>query len=378
VEAELRRRIRASGRITFAQFMETALYLPDAGYYQAQAEIGRRGDFLTSPETHPVFGALLARLACRLWRALDSPRRFAVLEYGAGTGSLCRQFLAAAPHLDGDFAAALAYLIVERSAFLRARQQELLLDFVGRVQWIPPDRPPEPVAECVLANEVVDALPVHRLQVEGGGLREIYVGCIADRYLELRGSLSTPQLEGLRPPEESAMEICLAAADWVRDAALRLGRGYVITIDFGGSAEVIYGSATPRGALKCFWRHGWTDDPYDRPGLQDITAPVDFTNLQRQGEVCGLEVMMDMSQQELLERLGICDVLEAINKRELPVEERERNLRAVRALCDPRGLGSYRVLVQSKSAPAIPFDLPEESQEVGAPMLPSEAVGWPE
>ncbi len=127
VEAELRRRLRARGRITFAEYQAIALYLLDGGYYEAHAELGRGGDYLTSPETHPVFGALLARLVHSLWRAAGAPEPCYLLEYGAGTGSLCRQVLGAAPRLEADFDRCLQYAILERSAYLRALQQAALL-----------------------------------------------------------------------------------------------------------------------------------------------------------------------------------------------------------------------------------------------------------
>ena len=173
VEAELRRRIRAQGRITFAEYMEVALYLLGGGYYEAHAGIGRRGDFLTSPETHPVFGALVARLMARMWRELGKPRPFTIIEYGAGTGSLCRQIVEAAPGVDGRFAESLEYSIVERSAFLRALQQAKLIDLAERVGWAHPSKMGEPAVGCVLANEVVDALPVHRVRTVGGEVREL-------------------------------------------------------------------------------------------------------------------------------------------------------------------------------------------------------------
>jgi SAM-dependent MidA family methyltransferase len=381
VEAELRRRIRAQGRITFAEFMQVALYLLDGGYYEAHAEIGRSGDFLTSPETHPLFGALLAQLCRLIWQALGAPERFWVIEYGAGTGSLCLQILEAAPRLDSGFAAALDYCIIEVSAFLRAFQQARLITLVDRVRWAHPDKPFAGEMGCVLANEVVDALPVHRLRVVEGELRELYTSLAGDRYLELVGRPSRPEVlcslaeAHSRPPEGSVVEISLAAREWLRDAADRIETGYLVTMDFGGSAADLYAKATARGGLKCFRRHGWTDDPYDRPGLQDITTPVDFTQLVRVGASLGLEVVAEISQQELLQSLGFATAASSLPG-QLRVEERERNLRGMGALVSPQGLGGYRALIQSKSAPRFALSAPERWEWV--PLLPEEAPGWPE
>ncbi len=384
VEAELRRWIRARGRITFAQFMAIALYLLDGGYYEAHVEFGRSGDFFTSPETHPAFGALLARLVHSMWRALGAPEPFHILEYGAGTGSLGRQILDAAPHVDPALDRALHYAIVETSAYLRAMQQATLLDRTDRVTWVHPGHRAELPFGCVLANEVVDALPLHRVKLERGKLRELYVTMSADRYLETLGDPSTPELEGyfrrlnLWPPEGAVAEVCLQADEWLADAAGRIASGYLVTIDYGSSAHDLVTRATPRGGLKCFSRHGWTEDPYDRPGLQDITAPVDFTNLTLVGASLGLETALETSQGELLRFLGIESMQKRLEALDLPVMERRRNLRALSSLADPQGLGAFRVLVQQKHAP--PFALIAEDVETSlwGPLLPGGPVAWPQ
>jgi len=381
VEAELCRRIRARGRIAFAEFMEVALYLLEGGYYEAHAQLGRRGDFLTSPETHPVFGALLARLCALMWRTLGCPGRFTLIEYGAGTGSLCRQILEAAPRLGDEFASALQYCIIERSAFLRALQQARLIDLVDRVQWVlPSDRASAP-AGCVVANEVVDALPVHRVTMMGRQPREVYVGMVADRYLDLLGPLSRPELRShlggapSSPPDGSVVEVNLAARDWLGEAAGRIGRGYLVTIDFGGSAEDLCAQAGPRGGLRCFWYQGWTDDPYDRPGLLDIAAPVDFTTLVSAGQAVGLSAQVELSQRELLQGLGIAGMMAQVAATST-VQERERNLRALEALTSLTGLGAYRVLIQGKKARPPAITWPDEAQPE-VPLLPAEPLAWP-
>jgi SAM-dependent MidA family methyltransferase len=363
--------------------MDVALYLPDSGYYERHVELGRSGDFLTSPETHPVFGALLSHLALLMWRALGSLRPFRVIEYGAGTGSLCRQFVEAAPHLDTQFTEALHYEIVERSAFLRALQQANLIDLTGRVTWLHPDADPEPARGCVIANEVADALPVHRLRQTDAGLVELYVGVEGDSYVALEGPLSLPTLaaylhdENLEPPPGSVVEICLAASDWLADASRRLDRGYCVTIDFGGGASALYGSATSRGGLKCFHQHGWTDDPFDRPGLLDITAPVDCTNLKRVGAKLGLAPMLEMSQNHLLLQLGLPTALDLLERLSLPADQLHRNHTAMAMLTDPRGLGAFRVLIQKRDAPDCAI-APVIVAGNWFRLLPADAVEWPQ
>lgn len=384
VDAELRRRLRARRKLTFAEYLEVALYLLDGGYYEAHAHLGRRGDFLTSPETHPAFGALLARLAHSCWRALGSPKSFSIIEYGAGTGSLCRQILTATFPLDPTFDQALRYVILERSGHLRALQQALLLDLTDRVAWVHPEQRAEFPAGCIIANEVVDALPWHRVQKEGGKLRERYVTLLEGEYREVSDAPSTPELAcyfarvGLHPPEGAVVEVCLQAQAWLADAASRLSSGYLVTIDFGGPASEIVGKATPRGGLKCFYQHGWTEDPFDRPGLQDITAPVDFTNLLRLGESLGLETALQTTQRELLSFLGFRSAYQHVAAMDLPVLERQRNLRALELLADPQGLGGFQVLLQRKQAPRFALAAEDVEALPWTPLLPAETITWPQ
>jgi SAM-dependent MidA family methyltransferase len=383
VEAELHRRIRTAGRITFAEFMDVALYLPGGGYYDRHALIGRQGDFLTSPETHPIFGALLATLLAAVWKAIGSPPLFHVTEYGGGTGALCRDVMQAGPHISADFARAIVYQMVETSESLRRLQQTSLGDLGERVHWLTPGQAPTPLPGCIVANELVDALPVHRLRKYSGTAREVYVGSSADRYLELVGIPSCSELEryllraGASLSEGATVEVNLAAREWLAEAARRLQTGYLLIVDFGGSTDELCRTAGTRGNLKCCYRHGWTDDPYDRPGLQDITAPVDFTELGLAGEELGLHTLLYLSQRELLERLGLGRVIESMARSDLGVEERERNLQAMRALADPGGLGGYRVLLLGEAAPPLSLDaLPEIEARV--PLLPEATVTWPQ
>jgi SAM-dependent MidA family methyltransferase len=235
----------------------------------------------------------------------------------------------------------------------------------------------------VIANEVADALPVHRLRQTDAGLVELYVGVEGDSYVALEGPLSLPALaaylhdENLEPPAGSVIEICLAARDWLGDASRRLDRGYCITIDFGGDAAALYGSATSRGGLKCFHQHGWTDDPFDRPGLLDITAPVDFTNLKRVGAELGLAPMLEMSQNHLLLQLGLPRALDLLERSSLPADQLHRNRTGMMMLADPRGLGAFRVLIQKRDAPDSAI-APVTVAGDWFRLLPADAVEWPQ
>jgi SAM-dependent MidA family methyltransferase len=382
VEAELRRRTRAAGRITFAEFMKLALYLPGGGYYDAHAEIGRSGDFLTSPETHPVFGGLLARLLAAMWDAVGRPPSFSVVEHGAGTGALCRQVMEAAPHSDPGLARAISYRIVETSERLRGVQQTALGNLGGRISWLDRGGRRPPMPGCVIANELVDALPVHRVRKCGGDVRELYVGCVADRYLELLGPPSSAEL-GSRPGriesdvnDGATIEVNLAAPRWLVRAAEDLDTGFVLIIDYGGTTAQLYRAAGPRGNLKCCYRHGWTDDPHDRPGLQDLTAPVDFTELGTAASASGMRRVLYTSQRDLMEALGLGQAVARATSGDLGIQAREVNVQAMRSLADPGGLGAYRVLLLGKGAASLSVDA-VATTGLHVPLLPEVALTWP-
>jgi SAM-dependent MidA family methyltransferase len=151
-----------------------------------------------------------------------------------------------------------------------------------------------------------------------------------------------------------------------------------VTMDYGGPASELVARATPRGGLKCFSQHGWNEDPYDRPGLQDITGPVDFTNLALAGRELGLKTALETSQRELLCFLGIESLRKRVEALDLPVMERQRNLRALSALTDPQGLGAFRVLVQQKHAPSFALPPADVETTLWTPILTGRGVEWSE
>ena len=335
-EGRVRAAIEAKGRITFAEFMTHALYGP-GGYYVDVGEasrIGAAGDFFTSPHAHPAFGALIALQIEQMWRLLGRPQRFDVVEAGAGGGRLARDVTGFASALDASFAAAVVYQEVE------GRGSELPSGFVG----------------CLLSNELFDALPVHRVRMVEGELREVYVTLAEDgRLAEALDEPSTSRLashlvsEDVELGEGWTAEVSLEAGDWMRDAASRLARGYAITIDYGDPAERLYSERRRNGTLRAHYQHTASDDPYARVGRQDLTAHVDFTALIEAGEAEDLMPVTLMTQREFLTNLGAEVLRDAIEASDGP---KRADLKGLRSLIDPAGLGGFRVLVQSKGAPA--------------------------
>ena len=333
-EQNIRQQVRAKGRVTFAEFMELALY-GTGGYYTQAGRVGHGGDFYTSPHTHPMFGALIALQLEQCWQLVGSPSEFHVVEPGAGDGLLAKDVEAFAQHLEPGFAQALAY----EGRDLRSVAAESDID-------------------CLLSNELVDALPVHRVKMRDGRVQEIYVTLEGDGFVEVLDAPSTPEIEAVLQAQDARLEegweaeVHLAARRWMRDAASRITRGYAVTIDYGDLAEDLYTHARRRGTLSCYYRHVQMPDPYVRVGRQDMTAHANFTGLIEAGEAEGLRPVTLMTQGEFLRNLGAEAMIGAMSGMGMPASQGQRNLRGARRLLDPNGLGNFRVLVQAKNAPA--------------------------
>lgn len=350
-------RIARDGAVSFRDYMATVLYHPEFGYYTGEREkMGRDGDYLTSPELTPLFGAMIGRQLREMWEVLGRPAGFTVVEAGAGNGTLARDVLGWARRMDAGFAAALRYVIVEVSGALAARQRRRLAaeGLAEAVEWA--GSLPAVVEGCILANELLDALPVHRVVVEHGSLREVYVGWDGIRFQEELRDPAPAVTEyfarlGLLPGERCSAEVNLAARDWVSDAARALERGFLLLFDYGYEAEELYAPWRRDGTLLCFYRHNPSNDPYARVGRQDITAHVDFTTVRRAGEEAGLTTLGLVTQSEFLANLGIGEAM--ARTEESGLEEYFARRRAVTELLDPGGLGRIKVLVQGRGAGGV-------------------------
>ena len=299
--ARIRDEIGRDGPIPFARFMDLALYDPEGGYYRAtEARPGRAGDFLTAPEIHPMFGWALAGLLEDLWRRLGEPRPFVLREHGAGTGTLALAILDRLERTGSALRDALAYDPVEvepgRLETIEARLTER-----GEVhRLLDPDRRGRPVTGVVLANEVLDALPVHRVRRRGDRLVEVAVGLEDGAFADAEVEPSTPALaarladEGIELVDGQTAEICLAVDRWVDDAAVGLERGLLLLIDYGAPAIELYDPVRRRdGTLLAYVRHRVSHDPYAHVGRQDLTAHVDVTAVERAAAAAGLSHVGD-------------------------------------------------------------------------------------
>jgi len=303
------------GWISFARYMELVLYAPGMGYYSAgSTKFGEAGDFVTAPEISPLFARTLARQAAQVLREVGGD----VLELGAGTGRLAVQMLLA---LDGMGVVPTRYRILEVSAHLRAVQRETLSQMLPealmqRVEWL--DALPGESAGFVFGNEVLDALPVHLLAGGAGGAQERGVIWRQGHFAFQDRSLSSPALldwAGRIGPlaDGYVTEVCPAAAALVSSLSAALRRGVLLFVDYGFPRREYYHPQRAAGTLMCHYRQQAHDDPFVYPGLQDLTAHVDFTAVAEAGVASGLDFLGYTSQAQFLINCGITELLSEVS-----------------------------------------------------------------
>lgn len=351
----LAERIGTSGPVPFAEYMRECLYHPEFGYY-SKPEARRFADFYTSVDVHPIFGRLLARQLAEMWDILGRPREFYAVEAGAGTGRLAAHILNFAAQKLPEFYRALRYVSVEQSRARRERQRENMRTHLENgtatsVAELPPDIP----AGCVFSNELLDALPVHRVLVQRGSLREIYVNFSEGAFTEEQGPLTSADIEPyfeeqhvtLREGQQA--EVNLEACQWIQDVGRRLDRGFVMTVDYGHEAAKLYNERHMRGTLLAYSEHRASEDFFVSPGDQDLTAHVNFTALDVWGRRAGLSRTGCVSQMAFLVALGRANEFADLYDEDSSEVERIRARLLLKSLINPEGMGeTFQVLVQHK------------------------------
>lgn len=355
---EIAGKIQAGGGITFAEYMEDALYHPRYGYYTAPAtRIGKEGDFFTSSSVDSCFGRLIARQLVQMWQLLGGGQ-FVIAEQGAGEGHLCLDILDAIAEEAPEFYSVLSYRIVEISDDNRRRQAGKLIAHVeeGRVSWCElADL--KGMEGCFLSNELVDAFPVHIVEKHGGALKEVFVVNGDDGFREELREPSTPDIaayfadSGLDILEGNRCEVNLHAGIWIRQVAEVLKRGFVLTIDYGYLADELYTPARHSGTFLCYHKHQTNEEPYERIGCQDMTAHVDFSRLQQVGKVRGLKPLFYGQQYQFLMALGFLELLMEMEAKESdPQKAQAFRMKLKNLILPDGGMGeSFKVLVQGKN-----------------------------
>ncbi len=356
--AILAERIRRFGPITFAEFMREALYHPLHGYY-TQAEAARFADYYTSVDVHPIFGRLLARQFAEMWREVDRPAQFTLVEVGSGVGRLAGHILEFAKNKLPEFYAALRYVAVERSPAraeqLSARLAPIIREGKCAASVEIPARIP---AGCIFSNELLDALAVHRVIQKNSQLQEFFVNHDGANFAEIIQPLSTCAIaeyfsaQQITLQEGQQAEAGLEACDWITEIARRLERGFVLTIDYGHEAADLYDEHHMSGTVLAYAVHQAKEDYYAAPGQQDLTAHVNFTALRQWGQRAGLESLGLVSQTAFLLALGKGNEFADLYDDGMDETDRVRARLQLKTLIFPEGMGErFQVFIQQKGVP---------------------------
>jgi SAM-dependent MidA family methyltransferase len=357
LERRLIDRISREGPITFRNFMQAALYDPELGYYNTERlKIGAEGDYYTSSNVHPAFGAVLARAFAELWDDWTQP--LTIVEIGPGSGQLASDVLSSMRDEHPALFERVSYVLVEASPAMRKRQSNSLTAFKEHLLWAEFEQlERRPIRGIVFSNEFFDALPVHLARYRNGSIEELFVTTTSLESSTLLsvtwGQPSTQKLSKYVDRFVAAIkdvqiiEINLDAIDWLERIARALEDGVVITIDYGDLAQDLYTPERRTGTLRCFYRHRLIDSPLERVGEQDITASVNFTALIEYGRALGLELVSFERQTAFLIRTGLIERIAELGTTETLEDPMERL--AVKNLFVPGGLSdSFRVLIQQR------------------------------
>jgi len=348
-------RIRRFGPLTFADYMRECLYHPVHGYY-SKAESKRFADYYTSVDVHPIFARLLARQFAEMWEGLGRPAEFALVEAGAGAGRFAGHVLDFCEAKLPAFYDVLRYAAVERSASRReqaamhAKRHAAAGHFAA---WA--EIPAHIAAGCFFSNELVDALPVHRVVMVGGTLKEILAGFRDRHFIDVLAPLSTCAIseyfaaQSIVLCEGQHAEAGLEACDWISEIGRRLERGYVLTIDYGHPAAELFDEHHMRGTLLAYQNHRASEEFYDSPGEQDLTAHANFTALESWGKRWDLETAGFASQTAFLLALGQGNEFADLYDEGQTEADRTKARLQLKTLIHPEGMGErFRVLIQRK------------------------------
>jgi SAM-dependent MidA family methyltransferase len=334
--AFIRETIRERGPVSFAWFMEQALYHPEFGYYSSgRCAIGRRGDYFTNVSVGPLFGRLLAAQFAEMWEVLGRPGDFTIVEQGAHHGEFAGDVLEEARERTPDFFSALRYTLIEPFPILEARQREKLRDFGEKVAWRKSLGDLEPFTGVHFSNELLDSMPVRlvsrargedwkeRLVTEAGDGFAFVTRPIADEKLRAH-------LERVPQPGDTLYEteVNLVALDWIEDVGRKITRGFLLAVDYGYPRAEFYAAERTTGTLQCRAEHRAASSPLEGIGRADITAHVDWTSVAERGGESGLSLIGFTDQHHFITGLLT---------RRAP-EESER--RALQTLLHPELLGA--------------------------------------
>ena len=354
---KLKKKIKENGPIPFRDFMEECLYDSGYGYYTGCClRIGSKGDFVTSPHTGPLFGALISRQLMEFHRILGQ-ERLSIIEMGAGVGYLARDILTA---LREEALTNIEYIIVEPNPNTVSIQRETMGAFQDTVRWVKAIGYILPGDHCLISNELLDAFPVHLIRKSGGAFQEIHIDFREGHgFIESSREPSTAEL-GLYIEElpgdiqePYTTEVNLGIKAWIHDVARVISRGFVMTIDYGYTRKEYFAPFRSRGTLLAYSEQKVYEDLLAKPGEQDLTAHVNFSDLDRWGKEAGFRTVGYTPQWAFLGGLDFEEV--ARKSMGGNFEPFSPKLAGIKALILPQGMGStHKVMVQSKGLETTP------------------------
>ena len=363
--------ISQEGALSFARFMELALYDPLHGYYMTHAvdqdhssreRIGWQGDFYTAPELSPILAKTLVHQVLEIDAQLGHPDPFTFVEMGGGNGTFATDFLQHCRAVAPDFLNRLYYQLVERSPYLQSLQASCIREAMGtwgdrQLAWKSSveqlDR--DSVTGVMFSNELIDAFPVHRVRYDNHHLQEVFVDYDGGQFVERWGPLSSPKLEeyvyqhDVVLDEGQTSELHVAAEQWMAQVARVLHQGIIISVDYGHTGSDYYASDRKDGTFLCYYRHSTSTNPYTRVGEQDMTAHVNFSALAKSGKECGLLPVGFTTLANWLIGLGVDEMVE-------DQDQESKEIQALAQLLRPHGMGTtFKVLVQAKGIEPVPL-----------------------
>ena len=344
----IREKIRRDGPVSFAWFMEQALYHPQLGYYSSgRCQIGRKGDYFTNVSVGSLFGRMLAAQFSEMWKLLGQPDDFAIVEQGAHHGDFAKDVLASVRGQDPDFFAALQYSVVEPFPVLEARQRERLLEFQEKVAWRTSLDELAPFRGVHFSNELLDAMPIHLIKHLGENQwREKFVTHSQSGFEFATKPITDERLRERLPnlaaagSETYESEINLAALDWIGQVSARLRQGYILAVDYGFPRAEFFAAERSAGTLQSYAAHCPGLSPLHGIGQADIAAHVEWTSLAEAAEDCGLSILGFTDQHHFM--TGMLSL----------VSPKESERRALQTLIHPEFLGTrFQYLALGRDVP---------------------------
>ena len=361
------KKIKEEGAISFADFMEMALYHPELGYYTKKRDPGTISDYYTSVELHPVFGEIISARISSIAKNIsndmeEKKERFTVVEMGAGKGILANDVLNGLKKRDSDLYERADFVYIEKNKNLLNEISKILAEHKSKVSFF--SSAEELIKElkgvlitgCIISNELLDSFPVHRIRKENGELKEIYVSWDGSKFAEESGEISKEEIKEyirryrIELREGCQAEINLKISDWVKEVSNIIKRGFLITIDYGDLADKLYSGIFPEGTLRCYRKHKIDTNPCEDAGMKDITSNVNFSDLTYHGSINGFEPVDFSTQKDFLLKGGILDYIS-----KFAVERKDftpglfSELEAIKNLLLPDGMGDiFKVMIQKK------------------------------